>query len=201
MPTGETAAEQYFRSRAASYRDDSERGLWRWLRDREAKAVLTLSGSPVRLSVLDLGCGAGYYARLMARQGAAAVIAVDACREMIDQVGDAAAETLTGDVATIRLQRRFDLVLLAGVLEFVDDPAAALITAREHLASGGRVILLLPPSTLAGQLYRLFHRSHGVAIGLFDRRRLQSLAATARLRLVAARSIHPYALACALEPA
>ena len=200
-PTGEAAALQYFHSRAAGYAVATERKPWLWLRRREAKAMLALSGSPKDRTVLDLGCGAGFYACLMAQHGATTVVAVDASPDMLERIGNPTIETLAGDVATVRLGNRFDLVLLAGVLEFLGEPTAALITARVHLAPGGTILLLLPPVALAGHLYRAYHRGHGVTVTLFDRQSLQRLAAAAQLRLVTVCRVHPYALACALEPA
>lgn len=189
----------YFDARAPGYRAATARGLWAWLRRREAAAVMALTGNPDGLSVLDLGCGAGFYADLLANQGARPVVAVDASAPMLAAIADPRIEKRVGDAATVALDQRFDRIILAGLLEFVEDDAAVMRNARRHLADGGRIVALFPPDGAASQLYRLFHRSHGVSITLFSPDRIDALADAAGLRRISQRPVWPLALVCALE--
>ncbi len=193
------AVTAYFDERAPNYRAATGHGPWAWLRRREAEAVLALAGEMSGLSALDLGCGAGFYTDLLVARGARPVVAVDASQSMLAEITDPRISTMMGDAATVVLDRRFDRILLAGMLEFVADAAAVLVNARRHLADGGRIVVLLPPDTAASRFYRLFHRSHGVDIHLFDPPGIEALAATAGLRQTARRSVWPLALVCALE--
>ena len=186
------SVQAYFEGCAATYRDAAERGLWAWQRQREAAVVAAAAGDVRGRAVLDLGCGAGFYARRCADAGASPVVAVDAVPGMLARIDDPRIQTVAGDVATVALGRRFDLVLLAGVLEFVSDAVAVLANARRHLAADGTVVVLVPPDTLAGRLYRRFHRRHGLEIALFSPVRLATLASGAGLRVVAARFVPPY---------
>jgi SAM-dependent methyltransferase len=195
----ETAVRCYFQGRATTYEAASARGLWAWQREREARALLALAGPVAGRAVLDLGCGAGFYARRLAECGAGPVVAVDWVPAMVAAAAHPGIETRLGDAAVLELERRFDRVILAGVLEFAADPVALLRNARRHLASGGRVVALVPPDTFAARLYRRFHRRHGIAIGLFSRSRLRGLAAAADLAAIAWRPVPPYGLACALD--
>jgi SAM-dependent methyltransferase len=194
-----TAVRAYFDDRALVYRTAAARGLWGWLRRREARAVLALAGHTAGQAALDLGCGAGFYADLLAVRGARPVVAVDASAAMLGQIDDPRITTVVGNAATVVLAQRFDLILLAGMLEFVTDAAAVLVNARRHLADGGRIVVLLPPDTLFGRLYRLFHRSHGLDISLFDRPRIAALIAAAELRQTAERRAWPLAWVVTLE--
>lgn len=193
------AARAYFDRQAPQYRLAAERGMWAWQRRREASAVLALATPIDGRTVLDLGCGAGFYARRMADHGARSVVAVDASPAMLAAIGDGRIETVAADAATVRLSRRFDRVILAGLLEFVADPEAVLANAGRHLADGGRLVVLAPPDSLAGRLYRRFHRGHGLDIRLFTLAGLTTAAAAVGLRLTACRAVPPYALVCALE--
>lgn len=94
---------------------------------------------PTGASILDLGCGAGRIAGPLAALGHS-VTGVDNGPAMIAAL-PAGVEGVVGDVASIRLGRWFDAVLLAS--HFVNDPIsgpAFARTAAAHVAPGGVVI-------------------------------------------------------------
>lgn len=117
----------------------------------ECDAVETLirrHASGVVHTVLDLGCGTGSHAFLLADRGYD-VTGVDRSPAMLDRAHAKAAERrggavpgfLLGDVRTVRTGRTYDAVtMLFSVLGYQtgdDDVAAALRTARAHLRAGG----------------------------------------------------------------
>lgn len=111
------------------------------------------SPGPVR-TVLDLGCGTGSHAIPLAERGYR-VTGVDRSREMLDRgvekaargvlsAGCQAPEFIHGDVRTLDLGRRFDVVLMMfAVLGYQltnEDVLAALRAVRKHLEPGGLFI-------------------------------------------------------------
>jgi tRNA (mo5U34)-methyltransferase len=91
------------------------------------------------LTVLDVGCNAGYYAIAMKRRGAARVVGIDADPRYLAQARFAAEvsgveielrELSVYDVA--RLGERFDWVLFMGVLYHLRYPLLALDLLHEH---------------------------------------------------------------------
>jgi tRNA (mo5U34)-methyltransferase len=93
------------------------------------------------MSVLDIGCNAGFYSIEMKRRGAARVIAMDFDRDYLEQARFAAAvsgvdlefrELSVYDVGT--LGERFDIVLFLGVLYHLRHPLLALDLIHEHVA-------------------------------------------------------------------
>ena len=98
---------------------------------------------------LDIGCGAGTYSLLMAKQGFA-VTALDFMPQAVEMVTRAAAEhgvsinAVQGDVARWQCDQRFDLVLDVGCLH--TPGAVAHETYKQQLlnwlAPGGDFILL-----------------------------------------------------------
>lgn len=91
------------------------------------------------LSVLDVGCNAGFYAIEMARRGAAQVVGIDSDPRYLAQARLAAEVSGTRlelhrmsvyDIA--RLGRRFDLVIFMGVLYHLRHPLLALDLLWEH---------------------------------------------------------------------
>jgi SAM-dependent methyltransferase len=97
-------------------------------------------------SILDLGCGTGRLA--VGLSAGRSVIGVDPAGAMLDvarhrQDGEKVT-WIQGDARTVRLGRRFDLVLLTGhafqVFLTAADQKSVLRTIAEHLASDGRFI-------------------------------------------------------------
>ena len=102
--------------------------------------------------VLDVGCGVGRWSRLLAGRGAR-VTGIDLSPTMIAQarlralganVADRC-EFFVQDLSTLDLRQRYDLVLGVTVLQHILDPGAfraALAALTDHLAPGGRLVLL-----------------------------------------------------------
>jgi ubiquinone/menaquinone biosynthesis C-methylase UbiE len=99
-----------------------------------------------RLSVLDLGCGTGMFAATVARGRQRSVVGVDTARPMLDiarrRSGGGEVRWIEEDARRVRLNERFDLVVMTGhsfqVFLKVEDQLAALRTIRWHLAPEGR---------------------------------------------------------------
>jgi ubiquinone/menaquinone biosynthesis C-methylase UbiE len=99
-------------------------------------------------TILDLGCGTGMLATVLARKPHCFVVGVDPAAAMLasakQRCGGASVSWVLADAKTIRLNRRFDLVLLTGhafqVFLTSDDQAAALTTIAAHLTPEGRFI-------------------------------------------------------------
>lgn len=178
-----TNVESYFSSVASRYQQASTSRVWRMLRQREAKALMSMLGSVANQEVLELGCGAGYYTRLLLQDGASNVVAVDLSAAMLEQLPKRNVTAIQADATQVDPGRQFDVLLSAGMLEFVPDPAAALANAARHAHPGARFAILLPKQNLPGRLYRRFHKKNGINIGLFDRQRLRSLAGETGWRL------------------
>jgi SAM-dependent methyltransferase len=98
-------------------------------------------------SVLDLGCGTGRLAAALAEDGRE-VVGADPAAAMLEvarqRPGGDRVEWVEADARTLRLDRRFDLVLLTGhafqVFLTPADQAAALRSIARHLNPGGRFI-------------------------------------------------------------
>ncbi len=93
------------------------------------------------LSVLDIGCNAGFYSFEMKRRGAARVVGIDS-EPLYTAQARFAAQVLGLDVDirdmgvfdVARLGERFDLVIFMGVLYHLRHPLLALDLIHEHVA-------------------------------------------------------------------
>jgi 2-polyprenyl-6-hydroxyphenyl methylase/3-demethylubiquinone-9 3-methyltransferase len=120
---------------------------------------------PAGATVVDLGCGGGYFCEPFARRGARVVgcdrsfRSVAAARAHWNGNGGEATARATGprylraDVAHAPLASGCaDLVLLADVLEHVDDPRGAVAEATRLLKVGGRLYVSTIARTLTARL-------------------------------------------------
>lgn len=97
-------------------------------------------------SVLDLGCGTGQLAAALA--GGRSVTGVDPAAPMLNvarnRTDGSSVEWVEADARSVRLGRRFELVVLTGhafqVFLTSDDQTAVLRTIADHLAPEGRFI-------------------------------------------------------------
>ncbi|MBC9933064.1 methyltransferase domain-containing protein [Chitinophaga qingshengii] len=101
------------------------------------------------MHVLDVGCGTGAItagiADFVGPEGSAT--GIDSSEHLIakgleDQQGTANLELITADLYTWQPNRKFDLIVSARVLQWLNDPLAALVRFRELLQPGGHVSIL-----------------------------------------------------------
>lgn len=128
--------------------------------------------------VLDVGCGNGYFAAELARNGNR-VTGID--RLSLPELQDAFTQYLQSDleagltrVAPQLQARSFDRILLLDVLEHLQEPGRVLSECRPLLKSGGAVIVSLPNvANIAIRLQLLFGRFEYAERGILDRTHLR----------------------------
>jgi SAM-dependent methyltransferase len=118
--------------------------------------------------VLDVGCNAGYFSRMLAERGYQ-VIGID-CRAGSGFPRDVRFVEHNLDEGLPRLDGRFDYIICADVLEHLQDPVAALHELSGLLTPGGRILGSLPNSgNIYFRLVVLSGRFPKHDRGLFDR--------------------------------
>jgi cyclopropane fatty-acyl-phospholipid synthase-like methyltransferase len=127
---------------AASYAGKYERSWTRRLTARREEAILAsmLSRFGREASLLNVPCGAGRFARLVAPEARRRTVFADVSRPMIDAAGAALAaagvtrvELRLEDVTRTAPPERFDVVLCVRLLHHLD--AAAFDAALDYLAA------------------------------------------------------------------
>lgn len=188
-------ATEYFNRQAADYGAASNRFPWSWLRAWERRSVLGLMGPLHRAEVLELGCGAGYYTRVLLQEGAARVWAVDRAQEMLRQLPpDPRITTVQGDAASVRLERTFPAIAALGVFEFVE-ASDVLRNAALHADPRAWLVVLFSLQSVPGMLIRGFHASHGVDARLYSLRHFEHAARSTGWQLEANRKAGLFGMA------
>jgi len=110
---------------------------------------MKLIGDPHGLDVLDVGCGEGFYTRLIRERGAARVTGIDQSHGMIELARTQEAqhrlgiEYIVGDAGELPVTRQFDLVMAAYLLNYAQDPQelqAMYDGLARSLRPGGRFV-------------------------------------------------------------
>jgi SAM-dependent methyltransferase len=115
-------------------------------------------------SLLDLGAGEGLLATLLADHFTemeiveASSLYLERAKSLLSGRRAVFQNALIEDFDT---NRRFDVVLLAGVLEHVQDPRCVLGKAKKFMKVDGTLIVIVPNATS-------FHRRIGVEMGLME---------------------------------
>jgi SAM-dependent methyltransferase len=96
--------------------------------------------------ILDVGCGAGDNARMLAASGRE-VVGVTLSREEARLASPHCTRVIVADIETERLPLEkdyFDVLLLSHVLEHLRDPAGALNNLLPFLKPGGAAVIAVP---------------------------------------------------------
>ncbi|MEM7354919.1 MAG: class I SAM-dependent methyltransferase, partial [Acidobacteriota bacterium] len=129
---------------AARYRALYEQHWW-WRAREEMLVRLLWSIAPAAGfgHILDVGCGDGLFFDALQVFGQPEGLEVDA--GLISEAGRRRGPIHLGSLdASFTPGHRFGLITLLDVLEHLEEPAAALVRARELLEPGGRILITVP---------------------------------------------------------
>jgi 2-polyprenyl-3-methyl-5-hydroxy-6-metoxy-1,4-benzoquinol methylase len=177
-------AIEYFEKVSSAYDETVSKGILKWARDRERKAVLDFCAFDGKGRMIDVGCGAGFYA-LVAKQAGHTVTAVDASMGMVMRLNGKVDEAEVADVENYEPHATYQRVVCAGVLDFVLHPEKATRNLARLVAPGGRLILLSPRRGLGGLFYRIEKFFFGIKVNLYTRAWLSRVLGEEGLKLVA----------------
>jgi glycosyltransferase involved in cell wall biosynthesis len=142
--------------------------------------LLTLVGPP-RRRVLDVGSGEGHLSAALAHRGHH-VVSVD-LEPPVVEVPNFIKADLNGGLP-VAADDRFDVILLADVLEHVPDPKDVLNQALRHLAPGGKIIVSLPNAVhWSVRLQVAFGKFEYTNRGILDRGHLRFFTRTTAERM------------------
>ncbi len=143
--------------------------------------------------VLDVGCGLGAKTVAMAASGAAEVVGVDTDPEKIHwarilavEAGIANVSFAAQSVSSLGFPGdHFDLVVLADVIEHLEDPLAALLECARVLRYGGMALVGFPPYLSPWGAHLFTHIRVPWAHVLFPKRELLDVRRTRHERQLA----------------
>jgi uncharacterized protein (TIRG00374 family) len=188
------ALEHYEQKARGGYNQIVERGMLKGLRDRERNMVLDFADlKNAGKTMIDVGCGGGFYALEAKRQGMH-VCAVDAVPAMLENLLHQVDQVQLSDIESMDTQKKYDLVVCAGVLDFVRNPSKSFENLCSLVAPDGKLVILVPKTGLGGLAYRFEKKCSGINVNLYTRRWLAQQAENNGLELVKTGYPLPYNL-------
>jgi len=197
-------AIDYHQGLAASWSERYREGGFRRRAEFFAREILPLLRLQGRW--LDVGCGSGVFSRMLAAEGAQ-VLGVDGSAAMIEAAERQPSPSLAYRCASLDSlateTARFDGAICLSVIEYVDDPGAALAIVAGLVRPGGALVVSLPnafaPLRLGQRLVRAILAPFGkrpfryldVSRHAFGAARLRALASQCGLEVVAVRGFEP----------
>lgn len=185
---------RHFDSVSTDYSKRGESGWWKYLREWEWRAIESFLPCGPLGEILELGCGTGHCTRRLSKKEIRRFVVVDFSQKMLNEVNDVACRKVLADIEDYQDGNSYDLILCAGALEFVLKPQHVFKNISAMLKPDGVFLLLAPRYSLAGFVYKLYHRFHSVSVCLFTREGLIHDAALAGLKLLYSRAVFPLSL-------
>ena len=139
-----------------------------------------LEGHPLG-SVLELGCGSGFYSKRLNDRKCSRLVCVDFSAAMLNNLDIPGVEKIEADIQNFRSEEKFDTIICAGAAEFLQKQDGLFFNVASMLNRGGFFLILVPTLSFSGQMYRLFHQIHGVAVKLFTLNEINEFAKAAGL--------------------
>ena len=174
----------HFNSKAKNYQTFWEKWPFSVVRNSELNAVFKLLGNVHNKEVLELGCGSGYYTRKLLEKNISSITAVDFSEEMLSNLPKGPINPIHADASSIDLKKQFQIILSAGMLEFVDNPEQVLINIAKHADKDATIVLLLPRNNFFGKLYKFYHKkNNNIVINLFNETKITKLLYKANLNI------------------
>jgi SAM-dependent methyltransferase len=161
--------KNYFNKASENYSENSNGFPWSLLRGLEAQAFLNsfLKNGP-KNSLLEIGVGTGFYTKHFLDSGYE-LACLDISDEMLKKLNLPKVKMILGNVEETEIQNQYDVILMLGIVEFLESPWNTLRKIKHSLNEEGRLYIFFPRKNFFGFFYKLFHASNGLHIHLFSK--------------------------------
>tara|TARA_B100001057_G_C22598055_1_gene851663 strand:+ start:155 stop:754 length:600 start_codon:yes stop_codon:yes gene_type:complete len=165
----------HFDKKSEKYDLSSKTLPWSLIRYFESSNILKFVGKIKNKIILDVGSGSGYYSKIMIKKKAKMVFAVDASKKMLNQIHDKKIKKICQNAENFLIKKKFEIIICAGLLEFVDSPQKVLKCIRKVSKTNTKLIILYPSNNFLAKIYKFYHLINGVKIILFDENKIKDL--------------------------
>ena len=165
----------YFDKKSMNYNKNSNSFPWSFIRKIESREVLKLVGNLKNKEVLDFGSGSGFYSKIVKKKNPKKIFALDASKKMLKKIKDKTIIKINQNAENLRIKKKFDIIICAGLFEFVKSPHNILKKLKISSQKNCRLIILCPSENLFAKIYKLNHSKNGLQINLFNQVKIDNI--------------------------
>ena len=169
-----TRIKSHFGGLKSPYASNANR-VWRFFRNREKALFCDLVQNLEKDTCLDLGAGSCEYSKMLLNMEAQHSVCVDFNISFMLEVKSPGIEQICCDVELYETDKKYDLILCLGILEFLDHPEDFMIRLKSFLKPTGRIIVLLPLSNSVSFVYALVYLLKGIRIHILTLRKMNRI--------------------------
>ncbi len=147
----------FFDKRAEKYLKNSNCFPWNFFRARELHSIEKLLNPNHGSTLLDIGCGAGFYSLYFLKSYKLKIMGIDSSPSMIQQLANQGVECLNINIEDFESGQSFDNIICAGALEFIESPESVFLKSSKFMINSGRFVILVPSPNIFGIFYKLYH--------------------------------------------
>tara|TARA_B100001063_G_C16587662_1_gene463980 strand:- start:187 stop:789 length:603 start_codon:yes stop_codon:yes gene_type:complete len=165
----------HFDSKAETYQKRSHSFPWSIIRKKESDTILSMMGNIKNKTILDVGCGSGYYSKLLIKKNAKKVYAIDRSNKMLKKIREKNIIKVNQNVENFNINNTFEKVVCAGILEFVNSVEKVLKNIKKHSKNNCILVILCPTDNFLAKLYKIYHACNGIKINLFETNKIKKV--------------------------
>ena len=158
----------YFDEKSSKYQVNSISFPWNIIRKFEKRIVLSFLGKTKKLVVADVGSGSGFYTKIILKDMPKELYAIDNSYKMLSQIKEKKIKKVVQNIELLKLNKKFDKLICAGLIEFTTKPLKALININKIAKKDATLVLLCPKDNFFGKIYKFFHLKNNLKINLFS---------------------------------
>lgn len=158
----------YFDRKSSKYQRNSISFPWNVIRKFEKRIILSLLGNTKNLDVVDVGSGSGFYTKIILKNKPKKLYAIDNSVKMLAQIKEKKIKKIAQNIELLKLNKKFDKLLCAGLIEFTTKPLKALNNINKIAKKNAILVLLCPKNNFFGKIYQFFHLNNNIKINLFS---------------------------------
>jgi len=79
------------------------------------------------------------------------------------------------DAENFKIKNKFEKIVCAGLLEFVDSAEKVLVNIKKHSKKNCKLLILCPSNNFLAKLYKIYHSKNHIKINLFSINEIENI--------------------------